>query len=83
MVKSMIHKLKDLDKAVIKIMESGILSGIWVCMISVVLLLTYQFLYHSPNLYEIGLQTFRTGLLFIVAFIICGVGVDTIKKEIG
>lgn len=81
MIQSMINRLKEIDKPVIKIMKYGFNFSLFVCMISAIILIIYDTTYHSPDLYSIGIQTFKTGLIFLVEFVICGVAMDTIKKE--
>lgn len=80
MLKMLIDKFVSLEKNVKKIMKYGFLFSFLVCVIAMVLLLSYE-LFSSPDLYYIGLSVFQLSLFFAVEFIICGIAIDTIKKQ--
>lgn len=80
-IKQIIDKIKNLDKKIIKIMDSGFIFSFILSIISVIFLLTYNFFYSFPNLFYIGINLFKTSLMFACMFFICGIGFDTIKKE--
>lgn len=82
MVKKIINQFQFMEEKIKKIMHYGFLFSFIVCMISMGLLITYEF-YHSPDLFYIGLSVFRLSLFFVVEFIICALATDTIKKQIG
>ena len=78
----LIEIYKNLDKKIKKILHKGIIFSFILCIISVILLLTYQYLYEIPNLFYAGLSLFKSSLMFACSFIMCAVGFDTIKKQI-
>ena len=77
-----IEKLKNLDTKIKKILHIGFIFSFILCLFSVVLLLIYQKIYKSPDLYYAGLSIFKSSIMFGCAFIMCAIGFDTIKKEI-
>lgn len=80
MLKLILDKCNSLEKTVKKIMKYGFLFSFLVCMISMFVLLAYEHFNH-PDLYYIGLSVFQLSLFLTVEFIICGIAVDTIKKQ--
>lgn len=81
-VNQLINKIKNLDKKVVKIMDSGFIFSFILSIISTIILLTYNNFYSLPNLFYIGISLFKTASIFACMFFICGIGFDTIKKEI-
>ena len=82
MVQNMFEKIKKLDNKTKIIMKYGFISAFIVSIISCAILLTYQVFYASPDLYYIGLQVFKISLVIANSFFVCGLAVDTIKKEL-
>lgn len=82
MIKVIIDKFNSMDIKTKKILKYGIYFSLFVCILSLLILLTYHFNESNPTLYYIGLSTFKLGLFFIVEFIICAIAIDTIKKQI-
>ena len=62
------------------IMMNGFKFSFIFCIISVLVLIIYNF-YMLPILYYSGTILFKTSLMFFVDFIILGIGFDTIKKQ--
>ena len=83
MIKSLIHKFKNLDKKTRKIMNIGFIFSFVLCIISILSLFTYEFFYSIPSLFYTGISLFRSSLMFACTFIICAIGFDTITKQIG
>lgn len=80
----MVHKIKDLfdlDDHILKIIQFGLKISILICAISIVVLLIYRTFYISHDLYEGGIILFRTGLLFAVQFLICGIAINKISRD--
>lgn len=77
-----LKKVKNLDKKLIKLMRIGFIFSFVLCLISSISLFTYETFYSLPKLFYIGINLFRTSLMFACTFFICGIGFDTIKKEI-
>ncbi len=82
-VNILLDKIKNLDSKVVKVMKVGFIFSFIICILSGMILLTYQAFYSLPILFYIGISLFRTSLSFAVAFFICGIGFDTVAKEIG
>lgn len=80
MIKQIIDKFNSLEEKIKTIMKYGFKFSFAVCILSILILLTYQF-YSYPDLYYIGLSVFRLSLFFAIEFIICGLAMDTIKKQ--
>lgn len=79
----LLDKIKNLDAKVIKIMKLGFIFSFIICILSSMILLTYEAFYSLPTLFYIGISLFRTSLSFAVASFICAISFDTIQKEIG
>ena len=75
-------EFKKIEPSILLIMKSGLKFSFWVNIIANLILLTYDFVYTSPQIYYIGISLFRTSLFFMVGFIICGFAFSEIKKEI-
>lgn len=82
MFKNVINLFNELDIKIKKIMKYGFIFSLSFCLIATIILFTYEVLYASPDLYYIGLQMMQTGLFFIVEFIVCGIAMDKIKKQL-
>jgi hypothetical protein len=77
-----LDKFKNLDIKIIKLMKVGFIFSFILCILSSIILYTYEFFYSLPILFFIGISLFRTSLSFGVTFFICGIGFDTVSKEI-
>ena len=82
MVKKIFNSFKNLDKLAKLIMSYGIQFCFIICIVSLAILLTYNFSYTLPILFTIGFILFRLSLIFGIEFVICGFIVDGIKKQI-
>lgn len=80
MINMIIDKYKNLDDKVKNIMINGFKFSFAFLMLSVLVLGTYH-LYTLPIIYTCGTILFKTSIMFIVDFIILGVGFDTLKKQ--
>ena len=74
-------KIKNWDLQVVKLMKFGFIISFIMCLLSSSLLFTYQFIISLPILFYIGISIFRSSLSFGVTFFICGIGFDTMKKQ--
>lgn len=81
MMKLIIDKFNSMEEKTKKILKYGIYFSVFICALSVLILLSYHF-YANPDLYYIGLSVFKLGLFFIVEFIICALAIDIIKKQV-
>lgn len=80
-IKTITEKFSTLELPIKKIMKKGIKFSFIITIISTLILLTYEF---SGNIhfYYIGLNLFQVSLFWVVEFIICGIAIDTIKKQL-
>lgn len=76
-----IEKFNSLENIVKKIMKNGIKFSFIVALLSTLILLTYS-LSGNIFLYYIGLNLFQVSLFWAVEFVICGIAIDTIKKQL-
>ena len=81
MIKQLLKKLNNMDLNIKKITKEGFKFALSVCIISVLVLLVYDYIYSAPNLYYIGLSLFKTGLYFAIEFVICAFAFDTLKGQ--
>lgn len=72
----------DLDKLTKKIMKNGLKFCSIIGIIALIILLTYNLSITTPFLFNIGFLLFKLSLTFAVEFIICGLVVDSIKKQL-
>ncbi len=77
-----INIFKNLENQTIRIIKNGIKGCFGICLISIFILLTYTFIYSTPLLFDIGIILFKMSLLFSIEFLICGIVVDSLKKNI-
>jgi len=78
----LIDKIKNLDKNIKHIMNMGFIFSFLLTIVAVLSLFTYEIFYSTPSLFYSGISLLRTSLMFACTFFICGIGFDTIKKEI-
>ena len=78
---TLIDTVKNFDKKTSIIMHIGFKLSFILCLISIYILLAYH-LANIPNMYYIGISLFKMSLSFGVTFFICGLGFNTIKKDI-
>ena len=60
MIKQLHDRLRNMDIIVKKITKKGFNFALSVCVISICILLVYNYIYSAPNLYYIGLSLFKT-----------------------
>ena len=82
MLSLIFNSLKNLDKLVKKILKIGLKFWSALGMISLIILVTYNFSFTIPILFTIGFILFKLSLIFGIEFVICGFVVDGIKKQI-
>lgn len=83
MIKKFFKKTFDnIDKNIIKIMKNGLKFCFLILIISIFILITYLFFIHNNFIYQIGLIVFQLSLYFAADFIISGLAIDTIRKQV-
>lgn len=80
MIKTIINKYKNIDDTVKKIMINGFKFSFAIIMLSALILGIYH-IYLLPIIYLCGTILFKSAIMFIVDFIILGIGFDTLKKQ--
>lgn len=80
MIKIIIDKYKNIDEKVKKIMVNGFKFSFAVIILSALILSLYR-IYLMPIIYLCGTILFKSAIMFIVDFIILGIGFDTLKKQ--
>ena len=82
MLNKIIDCFKNLDKLTKLIMNNGLKFCLFLGLISIAVLVTYNFSLTIPILFYVGFVLFRLSLIFGIEFVICGIVVDGIKKQI-
>ncbi len=82
MINQIINNFKNLENITYKIMKNGLKFCFGLCLLSTLILVTYNITLFSPMLYHTGLLLFKLSCTFAVEFIICGLVVDSIKKQL-
>ena len=73
---------KDIDKKDLKIMKNGLKFCFIILIIAIAILITYLFFINNFFIYQIGILIFQVSLYFAIDFIVAGLVVDTIQKQI-
>ena len=81
-MKQLLLEFKKIEPSILLLMKSGLKFSFCINIFANLILLTYDFVYISPQIYYIGISLFRTSLFFMVGFIICGFAFSEIKREI-
>lgn len=82
MLKKIINNFNQLERIAFRIMKYGLTFCFIICIVSVLILFTYDFAFPSPFMYYIGINLFKLSLIFGIEFIVCGFVVDGIKKQL-
>lgn len=77
-----LETFNSIDKKALKIMKYGLIFCFVLCILSVLMLFTYEAFNFSPLLYYIGLSMFRLSTIFGIEFIVCALVMDYLKKSI-
>ena len=80
MIDKMKYTFDNLEQQTKKIIKAGVKFCFILCIISLIILLTYDFAIDSPQLFDIGIALFKMSSLFSIEFLICGIVVDSLKK---
>ncbi len=80
-MQNIINKIKNMDKKIIKIVDIGLWISFLVSLLGVVLLLIHYKLYISAEIYYIGIEVFKMGLIGAVSLIVCSCGLWLVKEQ--
>lgn len=81
-INMLIDNLKNMDVKISKLMKFGFTFCFVLLVLSLFILLTYKLLYSHPNLYYIGFSLLKSSLVFAITFFACGIGFNSIKKQL-
>ena len=81
-MKKILDIFKNIDKKVFTIMKYGLMFCFSVCIISILILFTYEVINASPFVYYIGLSMFRLSTIYAIEFVICALVADYLKKSL-
>lgn len=74
------NSIKQIDIKILTIVQKGINASLIFCLIASFILATYTTI-GEPNAYYIGISLLKSGLFFIVGFIICGIAFNKIIRD--
>lgn len=80
-IQDIMKDIKNTDKNIIKIMKKGVEFSFAFCLIACLILFTY-ILSSNVSVFYIGVSLFKSGLFFLVGFVICGIAFNSIMKEL-
>ena len=82
MINKIIDLFKHLDHVTCKIMKHGLIFCSILSFLAICILVIYNFTFPSPFFYYIGIHLLKLSFIFGIEFIVCGLVVDSIKKEL-
>ncbi len=72
--------IKQIDKKIMTIVKNGLKGSFIFCLIASFILVIYTTI-GEPNAYYIGISLLKSGMFFIVGFIICGLAFNKIIRD--
>ncbi len=80
-MQNMINKLKGMDKEILRLIDIGQMIFFLVSLLGVAILFVHYKLYISAELYEIGVEVFKIGVIGAVSVVVCSCGLWIVKGE--
>lgn len=80
-MQNIINKIKKMDKKIVRLIDIGQWIFFLVSIVGIIVLLVHYKLYISAELYQIGIQIFKIGIIGVVSVIVCSCGLWIIKEE--
>lgn len=80
-MQSIIEKLKNMDKKIISIVNIGLKVAFLISLLGIVILGVHYKVYVSAELYYIGIEIFKLGIITAISFIICSCGLWIVKDK--
>lgn len=77
----MINIIKKMDKKIVRLIDIGQWIFFLISMLGVILLFIHYKLYISANLYYIGIEIFKIGIIGVVSVIGCSCGLWLVKEK--
>lgn len=71
---------KNIDKNILRIVKNGLKISFVFCLFAVFVLATYTTI-GEPNVYYIGISLLKSGMFYIVGFIIFGIAFNKIIRD--
>jgi len=78
----LLENLNKLDTVTYILIKKGLKFSLGISVIATILLLLYLYFIQNIFIYYAGLSILKSSLFFSVFFIICGISMDTIKKQV-
>ena len=82
MINTFINNLKNINKSTYSIIKKGLRVTFVLSLISSFILFYYLYIYNSLYIYYVGISLLKSSLIFSVVIVICGISIDTIKKQL-
>ena len=80
-MQNMINKLKGMDKEILILVDIGQMIFFLVSLLGVAILFVHYKLYISAELYEIGVEVFKIGVIGAISVVVCSCGLWIVKGE--
>lgn len=81
-MQDIIKKIKRMDKKIIKIVDIGLWISFLISILGIIVLCVHYKMYISAELYYIGIEIFKIGLIGAVSLIVCSCGLWLVKEEL-
>lgn len=81
MIQNIVNKLKGMDKKIIRLIDIGQMIFFLVSLLGIAILLIHYKLYISAELYQIGIEIFKIGIIGAISVVGCSCGLWIIKQE--
>lgn len=80
-MQNIIKKIKKMDKKIIKLIDIGQWIFFLICLLGIAVLFVHYKLYISAELYKIGIQVFKIGIIGVISVIVCSCSLWIVKEE--
>ncbi|MBP3463707.1 MAG: hypothetical protein ACI4VN_05470 [Clostridia bacterium] len=80
-MQDIIKKIKNMDKKIIKLIDIGQWIFFLISLMGIIILLVHYKLYISAELYYIGLELFKIGIIGVISVIGCSCSLWLIKEK--
>ena len=80
-MQNIINKFKNMDKKIVKLIDIGLWISFLVSVLGLIILLIHYKVYISAELYYIGIEIFKIGIIGAVSVIVCSCSLWLIKEK--
>lgn len=77
---NLLKNLFEIDKSFLKLIKIGLIISFSICLVAIIFVTLYNKYYISHDLYEASIILLKTGLIYAVQFIVCGIATNKIQK---